>query len=492
MRILRTTLALAVAVGLVSAPAAPAATTPLSLVAAGDSYASGEGAIGSGWTNAGCHRSSLAGPQDAAGRISALRSNSFVSLACSGATTGSILGQLGSLPSGRIDALSISMGGNDIGFAGIVTTCIVSDCTALDGSVSASLAALPASLAGVLNAVPSRVDNVLVTEYPDPTMSALAFCGNPVSPGFEGFDTIIEPEARWASGRVIARLNAALASAVAAANARPGPHPVFHFVRGIASRFATHGYCTGGGSPSPLVWFHPRFVATPIDSVTSQGDVRGSMHPNDLGQRAIGEALFDAERFLADRLSVRVTPAATPVVGTAVGLTLTVTTSAGTAVPRAPVTIDGQPVGSTDQSGVLTLTHTFSTPGAHPIEVDQNPFPGTTVLLDVLGKHYTVSSDPAPIPVGRAVALTLRATDSAGGLLAGTFTLTSGSGTVQIASGSTQTVTLTMRYRYEWDIGPDDKPHRVRVPVCPEIGFNPTDQAFDAKDVSDLAACQGG
>src|SRR4051812_25261257 len=63
---LRTALALAVTALVFAAPAAGAATASLSLAAAGDSYASGEGAIGRAWIDAGCHRSSLAGPEDAA------------------------------------------------------------------------------------------------------------------------------------------------------------------------------------------------------------------------------------------------------------------------------------------------------------------------------------------------------------------------------------------------------------------------------------------
>src|SRR3954466_12500477 len=129
------TLAVPGLVGLSARPAG-AATRPLTVVAVGDSYGSGEGAMGSGWTNAGCHVSSLAGPANAAGLLNAVRSTSFTSLACTGATTANLIGtsattttpasggQLGSLPSGRIDALTMSIGGNDIGFAGIVAACM--------------------------------------------------------------------------------------------------------------------------------------------------------------------------------------------------------------------------------------------------------------------------------------------------------------------------------------------------------------------------------
>ncbi len=282
--------------------AAHAAVRPLTIAAVGDSYASGEGAMGGAWLNAACHRSALAAPEDAARRLDSLAG--FSSFACSGATTSSLLGptgQLAMLPSGPIDALTISIGGNDLGFAGIVTSCMLpSDCTVLDSTVTAALAALPGRLAAVLGSVPGNVRHVFLTGYPDPTTGVFGTrCGSIWSPGFEGLEGISEAEADWASKRVVARLNATLAAAVAATNAAPGPHPVFHFVA-AAPRFATHGYCTGVGSPAPWALPNPRFISTPLDSLTSQGDVMGTMHPNDLGQRAIGEALADAMQFLRD------------------------------------------------------------------------------------------------------------------------------------------------------------------------------------------------
>jgi lysophospholipase L1-like esterase len=476
-----------------------AAVRPLTVVAVGDSYASGEGAIGSGWLNAACHRSALAGPQDAAARLNALRSTSFTSFACSGAATSALLGpggQLSMLPSGRIDALTISIGGNDIGFAGIVTTCVLTppsigpDCTAADASVTSSLAALTPRLASVFASVPANVTNVFVTEYPDPTTGVLgALCGTIGSPAFQGLEGISAAEATWASTRVVARLNATLSAAVNAANARPGPHPVFHFVTGISSRFASHGYCTGGGSPAPWAWFNPRFISTPVDSLTSQGDIRGTMHPNDLGQQAIGEALAAAMDFLVRPLRVRVTPSAQPTVGSPVGLTIDVSTAHGTPVPGAPVAIDGMPAGRTDQSGRVTVTSTFTSAGSHTASVDHDPFPQASSGFAVTGNSYRVTANPTPIPVDRAITLSLTANDANNQLVAGTFTLVSGSGTSMIQSGASATVNLKMRYEVEWEEGPNGKPRRVRIPVCPEITFQPASNVFDPSDVSHLVNC---
>jgi lysophospholipase L1-like esterase len=304
------------AVGFALATPAPghAAVRPMTVFAVGDSYASGEGAIGPGWVDSACHLSALAGPQDASQRLRRFRPTSFTSFACSGARTASLLGssgQLSKLPPGQIDALTVSIGGNDIGFADILANCGLApvDCSVLDSPVSASLTRLPPSLDAVFSAVPANVADVFVTEYPDPTTGVFgARCGSPASPAFQGLDGITEGEATWASDRVVGRLNATLSAAVGAANARPGAHPVFHFVTGISARFASHGYCTGGGSPAPWAWANPRFISTLVDSVTSQGDPRGIMHPNDLGQQAIGEALAADMQFLTVVGPTRVPP----------------------------------------------------------------------------------------------------------------------------------------------------------------------------------------
>jgi hypothetical protein len=480
------------------ATASHALVAPLRIVAVGDSYASGEGAPGPAWIDSSCHRSPIAGPQDAAARLNVFP-QSFMSFACSGARTSSLLapgGQLSQLPVGPIDALTISIGGNDIGFADIVRTCantadVVAPpgCEALDAVVSKDLGDLPAALLRVFAAVPARVSNVLVTEYPDPTTGAGgARCGTFESPAFHGLNNISEGEAAWASSRVVDRLNATLKAAVETANKDLAePHPVFHFVTGISFRFFRHGYCTGGGSPAPWTWFNPRFIATPVDSFTRQGDVNGTMHPNDLGQQAIGEVLAAAMSFLMKPLRLEVIPSATPVVGVPVQLTVQVFTAAGTPVPRADVRIDGTLAGTTDQKGKLTLTRTFTSAGDYTATVDHNPYPVATTSFAV--NSYTVTSDPSPIPVNRAVTLSLQATDQSNHLVPGTFTLTSGTGTVSIRSGTSATVTLGMRYEHETELDDDGKPVTRRIPICPEIVFQPDNSVLEPRDVSDLDDC---
>jgi lysophospholipase L1-like esterase len=478
------------------ATASHALVAPLRIVAVGDSYASGEGAPGPAWIDSSCHRSPIAGPQDAAARLNVFP-QSFMSFACSGATTSSLLGpngQFNRLPVGPIDALTISIGGNDIGFAEVVKTCVstppnLMGCDALDASVSNALADLPAALLRVFAAVPARVSNVFVTQYPDPTTGAGgALCGTIESPAFHGLEGISAAEAAWASSRIVDRLNATLRAAVDAANDRlPEPHPVFHFVNGISFRFFRHGYCTGLGSPAPWAWPNPRFIATPVDSLTRQGDPNGTMHPNDLGQQAIGEVLAAAMSFLVKPLRLQVIASATPVIGVPVELTVHVSTAAGTPVPRADVRIDGTRAGTTDQTGKLTLTRTFTSAGDHTATVDHNPYPAVSTSFAV--NSYTVTSNPSPIPVDRAVTLSLQATDQSNHLVPGTFTLTSGTGTVSIRSGTSATVTLGTRYEHEWELDDDGKPVRVTTRICPEIVFQPDNSVLEPRDTSDLDDC---
>src|SRR5262249_41705092 len=60
----------------------------------------------------------------------------------------------------------------------------------------------------------------------------------------------------------------------------------WHLVGDIASQFATHGYAAGQ-SPDDERWFY-RYE----DSLNTQGDIYGTIHPNVKGQQVIGERIF--------------------------------------------------------------------------------------------------------------------------------------------------------------------------------------------------------
>ncbi len=169
-RSLGTTLAtLVLGVATVLGLAHPAAAVGHHYVALGDSYSSGVGA-GSYTSESGdCKRSTAAYPQ--------LWSNanapaSFKFVACSGATTTSVAStQLGALSS-TTTLVSVTAGGNDIGFADVMQTCVLqSEATcvsAVNNAVSQMRNSLPGRLDSLYSAIRSRAPQarVVVLGYP--------------------------------------------------------------------------------------------------------------------------------------------------------------------------------------------------------------------------------------------------------------------------------------------------------------------------------------
>ena len=104
------------------APAAASAQSAAAYVALGDSYSSGVGAGSYIGSSGSCDQSTNAYPAlwDAASQPA-----SYVSEACSGATTATVLSsQLGALSSATT-LVSITVGGNDVGFSSVMETCVL-------------------------------------------------------------------------------------------------------------------------------------------------------------------------------------------------------------------------------------------------------------------------------------------------------------------------------------------------------------------------------
>ncbi|MFS8203847.1 SGNH/GDSL hydrolase family protein [Streptomyces sp. CWNU-52B] len=166
-----TSLLFAAAFALTGATAAQASeqAAATGYVALGDSYSSGVGA-GSYISSSGdCKRSTKAYPYLWAAAHSP---SSFTFAACSGARTGDVLAnQLGSLGSGT-GLVSVSVGGNDAGFADVMTTCILqseSTCVARVNTAKAYVdSTLPAKLDSVYSAISAKAPaaQVVVMGYP--------------------------------------------------------------------------------------------------------------------------------------------------------------------------------------------------------------------------------------------------------------------------------------------------------------------------------------
>ncbi len=125
------------------------AASPRSYVALGDSYSSGVGAGGS-YSGGSCDRSNKAYP---ALWAAAHTSTSFLSVACSGATTSTVLtSQVPSL-SASTTLVSVTIGGNDVGFSSIMTTCV------MDGT-SKCVSAVQAAENTATSVLPGRLDSL--------------------------------------------------------------------------------------------------------------------------------------------------------------------------------------------------------------------------------------------------------------------------------------------------------------------------------------------
>jgi lysophospholipase L1-like esterase len=138
-------------------------------VALGDSYSSGLGA-GNYGNSGSCSRSANAYAQlwDNANSPSA-----FTFAACSGATTSDVLNSQISSVTSSTTLVSITIGGNDVGFASIMETCVIwgtSACvSAINSAESQASSTLPAAYDNVLNAIAAKAPNakIVFLDYPD-------------------------------------------------------------------------------------------------------------------------------------------------------------------------------------------------------------------------------------------------------------------------------------------------------------------------------------
>jgi lysophospholipase L1-like esterase len=159
------TAALAAAITGTGTPAKAASS--VNYVALGDSYSSG---VGAGDTSGSCDQSPNAyGPLWAAANDPA----SFTFAACSGATTSSVISSQLSALSPSTTLVSITIGGNDVGFASIMETCVLESTSSCESAVSAAETyandTLPGNLDTLFADIQADAPNaqVVVLDYPD-------------------------------------------------------------------------------------------------------------------------------------------------------------------------------------------------------------------------------------------------------------------------------------------------------------------------------------
>ncbi len=146
--------------------ASPAQAAGVDYVALGDSYSSGVGAPGQSGT---CLRSNYSYAAQWAAKNSP---TTFQFLACSGAVTDDVLNTQVPAMAGGADLVSITIGGNDAGFAPTIITCLTSSDAACTAKVNEGKAYIANTLPGKLDATYAAIKNkapgakVVVLSYP--------------------------------------------------------------------------------------------------------------------------------------------------------------------------------------------------------------------------------------------------------------------------------------------------------------------------------------
>ncbi len=237
--------------GLAAAPGSPAAAAGEPYVALGDSYSSGVGTRSYISDGTSCKRSTLAYPS----LVAAAKSYSLNFRACSGAKVPDVLNTQISALSSSTRYVTVSVGGNDAGFADVITECAypawASDCA---GAVAGAQNYIRNTLPGSLTTLYSRIRSaapyakVVVVGYPK------LFMGEDCNAA-----TWFSPEDETMLNDTAVLLDNTTASRASAAG--------FSFVNPI-SRFTGHAVC------DDVEWING--LSNPIEE---------SYHPNVAGHR---------------------------------------------------------------------------------------------------------------------------------------------------------------------------------------------------------------
>ena len=237
--------------GLIAASPAANAASAVHYVALGDSYSSGVGAGDYISSSGSCERSSLAYPEQWADANSPA---SFVYVACSGATTADVLSSQVSALSPSTTLVSITIGGNDAGFASVMEACVLE-------STSSCLNAVAASETYVADELPARLDTTLQTIRADAPAAKILVLGYPDLYDLSKSNSCIglSTADRTALNQGAGDLDSALATAAAAQG---------DTFADVSSKFAGHEICDSSS------WLH----SVDIFSISS------SYHPTAAGQ----------------------------------------------------------------------------------------------------------------------------------------------------------------------------------------------------------------
>ena len=198
----------------------------------------------------------------------------------------------------QIDALIISIGGNDIGFAGSLTDLVIKDLLAWNpvGNDSKERAKTRKKVEQKLeNELPQALDDlkraidkelaprqVYILEYPTGLFEKTGPDGKVEDGGPCGiFASSLDMDLDVNDGQAIKALGKKLNALIRDKAQQFG----WVFVSGIEAGFAGHGYCDD-----------QTFFVGAEESCRNQGDFEGTMHPNQLGHQVYREQLVQALR----------------------------------------------------------------------------------------------------------------------------------------------------------------------------------------------------
>lgn len=347
-RLLAALLSLPLAATGLLAVAAPAraATGPTASVTMGDSYISGEAGRWTGnsdttagsragtdraWTGSAYDPAQVYGATYASGcdRSDSAEVNSAptvaqarINLSCSGATTANVFrsghgGQSykGEAPqadrlaavaaANNVRLITLSIGGNDLGFSDVITTCVkdyliwYSYCN--DDQQAAIDARMPAAMAGVgkavdeIRAVMSAAGyaggdyRIVLQSYPSPIprSSEMRYSESGWARADTGGCPFWDGDADWARDSMVPQISNALAAVAAGRGVQFMDLSDMLQGREVCARSAA--LATPAAPPSATTSEWARFVDAGLSA--SQGTTQESMHPNYYGQLALGRCL---------------------------------------------------------------------------------------------------------------------------------------------------------------------------------------------------------
>ena len=185
-------------------------------VALGDSYSSGVG-TNSYTLGSSCKRSAYAYPY----LLSQQRPNTSLNfVACSGATTTDVMSNQISAVTSTTNIVTITIGGNDLGFASIIAKCVQTDCNAtLNSTRTAADATLTPKLNAVYAAIKSRMAagaRAVVLGYPRLFSSASCFGTTGISASERSNANLLSDEIDRVTARDAASYGLTYASATSA------------------------------------------------------------------------------------------------------------------------------------------------------------------------------------------------------------------------------------------------------------------------------------